>query len=141
MTELLSSTCPTCGRTVPAGEACVACANSKVHGRREMVLLFLLAVAAAALYFGVRAFAGSNRAMKNRDAAYWYSQGGQQLLEHHAGAAVVAFRKASLNEHNPVYARSLAQALAADGRDGEARELLLQEKETAPEDPEINLDL
>src|SRR5262245_32556802 len=104
MTELLSSTCPICGRAIPAGDACVACANSKVQGRRELVLLFLLAVAAA-LYFGVRAFAGSNRAMKNRDTAYWYSQGGQQLLEHHADAAVVAFRKASLNEHNPVYAR------------------------------------
>src|SRR5215470_12313141 len=141
MTERLSSTCPTCGRTIPAGDDCVACADSRAPARREMVLLFLLAVGAAALYFGARAFADSNRAMKINEAAYWYDEGEQQLREHHADAAVIAFRKASLIERNRVNTRSLAQALAEDGRYAEARELLLRERETAPDDPEINLDL
>src|SRR5262249_7452058 len=141
MIEQLSSTCSTCGRTITAGDACMACAGSREPTRREMVLLFLLAVGAAALYFGARAFANSNRAMKINEAAYWYNEGEQQLSQHHADAAVTAFRKASLSEHNRANTRSLAQALAEDGRNGEARELLLRERETAPEDPEINLDL
>ena len=141
MTGPLSSTCPTCGQTIPTGGACTACLDSKVRARREIVLLVLLVVGATALYFGVRAFANSNRAMKIKDAAYWYNQGEQQLRQHHADAAVTAFRKASFSEDNRAYARSLAQALAEGGRDAEARELLLQERATAPEDPEINLDL
>src|SRR5262244_3240938 len=141
MIEQLSSTCSTCGRTITAGDACMACAGSRAPTRREMVLLFLLAVGAAALYFGARAFANSNRAMKINEAAYWYDEGEQQLRVHRADAAVTAFRKASLSEHNRVNTRSLAQALAEDGRNGEARELLLRERETAPDDPEINLDL
>lgn len=144
MTEPLSISCPTCGRTVPAGDACIACADGKddkVDARREIVLLVVLGLVSAALYFGVRVFAASNHAMKINNAAYWYHEGERQLLEQHAGAAVTAFRKASLGKHDRVYAHSLAQALAADGREAEARELLLQERETAPEDPEINVDL
>lgn len=109
--------------------------------RREIVLLVLLGLCAAGLYFGVRAFANSNRAIKTRDAAWWYSEGGRQLRQNHVDAAVAAFRKASLNEHNRLYTRSLAEALEIDGRDWEARDLLLQERETAPEDPEINVEL
>lgn len=141
MTDPLSISCPTCGRTIPAGDACVACAGGRVHARREIVLLVVLGLTSAALYFGVRAFATSNRAMKTNDAASWYSEGERQLRQEHLDAAVTAFRNASLIEHNRVYARSLAQALAAVGREAEARELLLKERETAPEDPEINIDL
>src|SRR5215510_7966519 len=132
MTERLSSTCPTCGRTIPAGDACMACAGSSAPARRQKVLLFLLAVGAAALYFGARAFANSNRAMKINEAAYLYNEGEQQLREHRVDAAVTAFRKASLSEHNRVNTRSLAQALAEDGRDMEARDLLLRERDTTP---------
>lgn len=141
MTEPLSISCPTCGRTIPMGDACIACADDKVDARREIVLLVVIGLVSAGLYFGVRALAASNRAIKINDAAYWYNEGEQQLLEQHAGAAVTAFRKASLSQHNRQYTRSLAQALAADRREAEARELLLQERETAPEDPEINVDL
>lgn len=141
MNEPLSISCPTCGRTVPAGDACMACADGKVDARRELVLLVVLGLVSAALYFGVRVFAASNGAMKINEAAYWYSEGERQLLEQHASAAVTAFCKATLSQHNRAYARSLAQALAADGRETEARDLLLQERETAPEDPEINVDL
>lgn len=119
----------------------MGCADGKGRGFREIVLLAVFGLVSTGLYFGVRAFANSNRVMKTNDAAYWYNQGEQQLREQHADAAVAAFRKASLGAHNRTYARSLAQALAADGREAEARELLLKEGETAPEDPGINVDL
>ena len=153
MTEPLSISCPTCGCTVPVGDDCATCAAGKGAGRREIVLLLILALVSAGLYLGVRALAASNHAMKISDAAYWYDEGQRQLLHQQAAAAVAAFRKASLiqhnslgqhnsmGEHNRMYARSLAQALAADGQEAEARELLLKERQTTPEDPEINLDL
>ena len=141
MIEPLSISCPTCGRTIPAGDVCIACADGRVPAHREILLLVVLAIAAAGLYFGVRVFAASNHAMQINDAAFWYNQGERQLREQHVGAAITAFRKASLDEPNRVYARLLAQALAADGREAEARYLLLQERQTTPEDPEINLDL
>src|SRR5215471_10184659 len=140
MTEPFSNSCPNCGRTIPAGDACTACVNTKVQVW-QMVLLVLLAVGAAGLYFGVHAFAASSHAIRINDAAYWYNEGERQLGQQHAGAAVTAFRKACLIEQNRVYARALAQALVADGREAQAHELLLQERQTTPEDPEINVDL
>jgi predicted Zn-dependent protease len=126
------------------GDTCAACAQSNVFRlvHREIVLLVLLFLGAAALYLGTRAFASNNLAMKMKVGRFWYQEGQRQLRSGHADLAVAAFRKASVNDHdNRVYARLLAQALVMDGRDSEARELLLQDREAAPENPQINLEL
>lgn len=144
MNEPSVSTCPTCGRPVPTGESCFACADSKIFRliHREIWLLALLAMCATALYFGTRAFANTNRDMKLNDGKYWYQEGQRRLRSGHPDEAVAAFRRASLDDRgNHQYVRALAQALENDGRDAEARELLLQEREGAPESPEINVAL
>jgi Tfp pilus assembly protein PilF len=106
------------------------------------VLLAVLAVCAAALYFGTRAFAGMNHSIRIKDGRFWYQEGQRQLRSGHPDQAVAAFRKASVSDRsNGVYARSLAQALEMDNREFEARELLSQERETAPENPQINIEL
>jgi tetratricopeptide (TPR) repeat protein len=107
-----------------------------------MVLLVVLALCAAALYFGTRAFANNNRSMKTKDGRFWYQEGERQLRSGHPDLAVAAFRKGSVDDrNNRIYARALAQALEMDNRELEAQELLLQERETAPENPQINIEL
>ncbi|MGH9569939.1 MAG: tetratricopeptide repeat protein, partial [Candidatus Angelobacter sp.] len=106
------------------------------------MLLLLVAFTSGAVYVGTRAFANENRAIKVKIAAAWYREGEQRLREKHPDEAVTAFRKASVNDHDrQVYALSLAQALQLAGRNNEARELLLQLRESSPENPQINLEL
>lgn len=110
--------------------------------RREIVFLAFLSIVAVLAYWGARTFAASNRRMKAGTAAAWYREGRQRLSQGHPDAAVSAFRNAAANDHtNRVYLLSLARGLLAAGRKDEARELLLRMRESAPEDPEINLDL
>ncbi|HKW75558.1 MAG TPA: tetratricopeptide repeat protein [Terriglobales bacterium] len=106
------------------------------------MLLVMLSIFAVLAYIGTRQFARSNRAIEAHLAAVWYQKGQHALLRRDWSTAVSSFRKATVNDHsNRIYARALADALRRDGRDPEARTLLLELRELSPEDPIINLDL
>lgn len=144
MTSDSPTICPRCGREVPAGEECSHCANRNVAKlvHREFLLLLLLALIAIGAYFVTLAFANTIHQTKVREARSWYREGQQLLQAGHADEAVAAFRKATVNDRgNRAYTLALANALKKDGRDKEALELLLQLRDAAPEDPEINVEL
>ncbi|HEX7676499.1 MAG TPA: tetratricopeptide repeat protein, partial [Thermoanaerobaculia bacterium] len=65
-----------------------------------------------------------------------------QLKEGKPEEAIASLREATTNDHdNRGFAFALAQALGATNRDGEARLALLRLRESAPESPQINLQL
>ena len=144
MSENDSMTCSVCGRQLAPGEVCSRC-NQQIATQlfhRETILLLVLAVMAAVLYFGTLSFAGSNRKMELGLAQTWYSHGRQHLLANQPDQAAEDFRKASINDRgNREYALALASALEAGGHDSQAQALLLQVRETSPEDPQVNLEL
>jgi tetratricopeptide (TPR) repeat protein len=110
--------------------------------RREAVQLAVLIVTAMAAFFVTRAVAASNRQISLRDAAEWYERGEQALTTHRVDDAVDAFRRAAGRDraHQP-YVLALARALALKHDDEAARAVLLSLRESAPEDPQINLEL
>jgi Flp pilus assembly protein TadD len=136
--------CPACGRPAQPGEECPQCLNGRIYrfAHRELILVFLLAVIAVAAYFGTRAFADANRRMHLRTASWWYREGEAYLQEKQPEQAIIAFRRASVNDRdNRLYAGALAQALQTAGKDKEATELLRQLRDAAPEDPGVNVEL
>jgi tetratricopeptide (TPR) repeat protein len=138
------SLCPVCGGDLTAGGSCERCAQRSVFRlvRREVVLLTFLSILAVVVYLGTRALANSNQTLKEKIAATWFREGQQDLRQGRANDAVAAFRKAAVNDYrNRVYLLSLAKALEAAHRDNEGWELLLQLRESVPENPEINVEL
>ncbi len=135
--------CPTCEGPLSGG-SCPSCAN--VPGvqiiRREIVLLVFIAVAAVPTYMVTRRAADLNRQRNAHIAAYWYRQGERQLREGKPEEAITSLREATTNDHDDRgFAFALAQALGATNRDDEARLALLRLRESAPESPQINLQL
>jgi len=144
MNQQPRSLCPVCGGDLTPGGSCKRCAQRSVFRlvRREVVLLAVLSALAVAVYLGTRALANSNRALKEKIAVTWFNEGERDLQQGQADDAVAAFRKAAVNDYrNRVYLLSLARALEAAHRDNEGRELLLQVRESIPENPEINVEL
>jgi tetratricopeptide (TPR) repeat protein len=110
--------------------------------RREIFFLVLLSAGTAPLFFFTRAMANRNRAMHARFAQMWYEEGRKEMDAGDLNSAIDSFRKATTNDHdNPQYRLALARALAMGSGIQEARVTLLQLRETAPENGEINLDL
>lgn len=135
--------CPTCQGPLSGG-SCLSC--TAVPGvqiiRREIVLLVFIAVAAVPTYMVTRRAADLNRQRNAHIAAYWYRQGERQLKEGKPEEAIASLREATTNDHdNRGFAFALAQALGATNRDDEARLALLRLRESAPESPQINLQL
>jgi Flp pilus assembly protein TadD len=113
---------------------------SLIH--REIVQLAVLIAVAAGAFFLTRAIAASNREMTLRDAAEWYQRGQRQLDAGETAAAVDSFRRATLkNRYDKHYVLALANALARTRQHDAARSALLALRESAPEDPAINLEL
>jgi tetratricopeptide (TPR) repeat protein len=110
--------------------------------RREIALLIFLSFLAVVVYIGTRSLEASNRRVRENVAARWFKEGQRDLQSGRASEAVVAFRKSAVNDRTSrVYLLSLAKALEASGRDTEAQELLLQVRESIPENPGINVEL
>ncbi len=135
--------CPTCQGPLSDG-SCPSCPS--VPGvqiiRREIVLLVIIAVAAVPMYVLTRKAADLNRERNARIAGYWYRQGERQLKEGNPEEAIASLREATANDHdNRGFAFALAEALGATNRDDEARLALLRLRESAPESPQINLQL
>jgi tetratricopeptide (TPR) repeat protein len=80
--------------------------------------------------------------MSVRDAAEWYQRGLGQLDAGHADDAIDSFRRATVKHRDEKrYALALARALASTRQYEAARSALLALRESAPEDPDINLQL
>jgi Flp pilus assembly protein TadD len=109
---------------------------------REIVQLLQLSVLAVAAFFVTRALAESNRDTTRRNGAEWYERGAQLLAGGEAERAVTAFRRAVVtNRQEPKYVLALAGALARQHQNDAARASLLALRESAPEHPEVNLQL
>ena len=135
--------CPTCQGPSSGGscQSCTSVPGAKII-RREIVLLVIIAVAAVPTYLFTRKIADLNRERNAHIAAYWYRQGQRQLQEGKPEEAIASLREATTNDHdNRGFAFALAQALGATNRDDEARLALLRLRESAPESPQLNLQL
>jgi tetratricopeptide (TPR) repeat protein len=115
--------------------------RSNVIHQEILKLVALIAIAAVA-FFVTRAIAANNRDMSLRDAAEWYERGQRQLESGDADDAIDSFRRATVKHRGEKrYVLALARALASTRQDDAARSALLALRESAPEDPDINLQL
>lgn len=109
---------------------------------REFIGLLMLIVAGIVGLLLTRAAAASNRRMHRDDAAAWYHESQQLVGASRPADAVAALRHAvAIDRDNTTYRLALASALAASGEDEGARQVLVNLRQQAPEDPEINLQL
>jgi Flp pilus assembly protein TadD len=109
---------------------------------REIVRLTLLVLLAVVAFFLTREMAASNRAMSLRDAADAFDRGVQAMNAGQVDAATNFFRRAAVrNRSDKRYVLALARALAKRGDVDEAHTSLVALRETAPEDPDINVEL
>ena len=109
---------------------------------REVVLLVVLSALAVAVFVLTQAAAAGNRAQQELDAAAWFERGREALGNHATGEAVVALRRAATRQPDDwTYARTLAEALAADGRSDQSRQLLLRWRARQPDDADVNTHL
>lgn len=138
-----TTSCTRCGGALIDGR-CQQCDRDRestfVH--REIVVLAMLCVLVAVGFVLTRAAAGANRSLRLRDAADWYERGQQRLAGGDRPSAITALRRATaLDGDNRVYQLALAAGLAASEEDTAARQVLLRVRESAPEDPDINVRL
>jgi Flp pilus assembly protein TadD len=109
---------------------------------REILQLGVLILVAVAAFFLTRAVAANNREMSLRDAAEWYRRGQQAIGTGRVDEAIDSLRRATVRDrYDRRYVLALAQALALKGDDDAARSVLVTLRESAPEDPDINLQL
>jgi len=109
---------------------------------REVLQLGVLILVAVGAFFVTRTVASNNRTTNLRDASEWYRRGQEQIEAGKIDDATDSFRRATVRDRNDKrYVLALARALALSGDDDAARAALLTLRESAPEDPEINLQL
>jgi len=102
----------------------------------------LLVAVAVAAFFLTRSIAANNSQMNARDGAEWFDRGQRALAAGHVDDAIDAFRRAAVRSRiEKRYVLALADALARQHEYDSATSTLLVLRETAPEDPEINLQL
>jgi tetratricopeptide (TPR) repeat protein len=122
------------------GDDDVEARSAFIH--QEIVKLATLIALAIAAFFLTRAMAASNRTMTERDAAEWYARGERALSGGDQTRALEAFRHASvIKRGDRQYTLALARALEATHQNDAAERALLGLRESAPEDPEVNLEL
>jgi Flp pilus assembly protein TadD len=109
---------------------------------REIVQLLQLGAVAIIAFFLIRSLAADNRETVLRSGAEWYQRGSRELAEGHTGAAVAAFRRATLSHRTEAkYVLALADALSRQHQNELARAALLELRESTPESPQVNLQL
>ena len=109
---------------------------------REFLQVGVLLIVAVSAFVLTRAVAASNRDMSVRDAAEWYRRGQEQIDGRKLDDAVDSFRRAAVRDRGEKrYALALAGALTLTRDYDAARAELLTLRESAPEDPDINLQL
>jgi len=109
---------------------------------RDITLLVGLAILTAIAFAGTAWVAAGNREMHRDDASQWFGRAQRALDEGRTPDAVAALRRATTQDPEyREYRLALASALAQEGVDAEARQILLALRERQPEDPDINLRL
>lgn len=109
---------------------------------REIFQIGALVLAAIAAFLLTRAVAANNRGMSLRDAAEWYRRGQEAIEAGRVDDAIDALRRATVRDRNDKrYVFTLAHAFALKQDGDAARSALLTLRESAPEDPDINLEL
>lgn len=135
--------CPSCGQPTRAGR-CRSCELARWTRvvRQEFVRLVILIVITAASFWGTRSFARSNAALRRDQAAAWFMLGQEALRSGRGDAAIAALRRSAVRDPGQGrYRLALAEALATNHLDADARRELLALREAQPEDPAINLHL
>lgn len=108
----------------------------------EVVLLVALSIVAFGVFVFTRRMAAREQQMEARIATMWYERGERLIASGQIEPAIQAFRRATANRRdNQKYVLALANALSADNHDSEAQQLLLQLRESDPENAEINISL
>jgi len=136
--------CGNCGNPIPAGATqCPKC-NSRLslilHSRETVLSLTVLIVI---VLFSLTGFITADYHRKLTSLGKeWFEAGEQQLKSGNAAAALVNFHTALVYSPEDVQIQfQLAQALAAEGRNSEARAYLLELQARSPSDAPINLAL
>ncbi len=110
--------------------------------QRDLSLLVAIALAAGLFFFGTRRFAEAESHAIRSQAERWYQQGAKESSASNVAGAVADFRKAlEGNRSDTRYALALAESLERENKGEEARQLLMQLRESYPEDAEINLEV
>jgi predicted Zn-dependent protease len=106
------------------------------------VLLTVLVGVTVGAFFATRVVAHSNEALHRRQAMSWFEAAQRASRAGNTATAAAGFRRAVLKDpENRRYRLAFAQALAANGLDGEATRVLLGLRDTQPEDADTNLQL
>jgi Flp pilus assembly protein TadD len=114
--------------------------SALVH--REFLQVGALLLLTITGFVATRAVAVSNRRTSIREAAEWYRRGQDQIDHKDLDDAIDSLRRATARDRNETrYALALARALTLNRDYEAARQELLTLRESAPEDPEINLQL
>jgi tetratricopeptide (TPR) repeat protein len=137
-------TCPQCGNPLPAGASeCPRCDNglfALLHSR-EIVLSLTVAIVIVLFFLTGFITRGYHRKLTALGRE-WFDAGEQQLKSGNAAAALADFHTALVYSPDDTQIQfQLAQALAAEGRNSEARAYLLELQAHAPSDAPINLGL
>jgi tetratricopeptide (TPR) repeat protein len=139
-----SERCENCDAPLSAG-VCPRCQTEGESSRlihRDILLLLAIAIISGAIFLFTRAMAVKERQLNQEVAATWFREGKRQLATGNVRGAADAFRKAASNDYeNREYGLALANTLGSAGHTEEARYALLRLRESAPESPEVNLDL
>lgn len=137
-------TCPQCGNPLPAGASeCPRCDNGLfvlLHSRE--IVLSLTAAIVIVLFFLTGFITRDYHQKLGALGRQWFEAGEQQLKSGNAAEALGDFHTALVYSPDDTQIQfQLAQALAAEGRNGEARAYLLELQAGAPSDASINLAL
>lgn len=137
-------TCPQCGNPLPAGASeCPRCDNGLfvlLHSRE--IVLSLTAAIVIVLFFLTGFITRDYHQKLGALGRQWFEAGEQQLKSGNAAEALGDFHTALVYSPDDTQIQfQLAQALAAEGRNSEARAYLLELQAGAPSDASINLAL
>jgi tetratricopeptide (TPR) repeat protein len=133
--------CPLCGQSIPDSEAdCPRCRRNFFLGPDTILMLTLAGLLAL---FVVTGFASQGYHSKYAALGeQWYERGTSDLGAGRVDSAIVDLRTALIYARSDDrYELSLAQALIAAGRTGEAKSYLTSLWEREPDNAEVNLDL
>lgn len=110
--------------------------------QREVAILIVLFLISAATFAATRRMAGWSRERSVETAAMWFARGEEKAQAGDLDEGIAALREAVAEERqNPIYVLALSRRLAQAHRDDEARQLLLQLRQSQPDDVEVNYGL
>jgi tetratricopeptide (TPR) repeat protein len=135
---------PPLSREMPSSGDAIAASDPslKWYAAREPLVLMVLSLLAVVSFSLVTGLSGIYHRQQAFLGERWYRRGLADLEAGHADSAVTAFHSAlRYSRDDFVYQLSLAQALAALNRQGEAQAYLLSLWEREPEDGTVSLEL